>query len=326
MVIFGGGGFIGTHLCAYLLERNLANSVVIADIKCRPSAVPADDRRRYVHVDVRHPIELRKEIAPDLIVNLAAVHREPGHEPHEYYDTNVRGAEHVCQYATTTQCSTVVFTSSISVYGPSEDEKDERSLPVPVTPYGASKLIAEQVHWRWEASLPENRLLIVRPGVVFGPGEGGNVTRLVRAVARGYYVFVDNHHVKKAGGYVRELCRTIVWGLDTMGQRGLSSLLFNFTQTPPPELHEFVAAVADVLEVERPRLSVPVAPVLAASHVAHWASRVLRLQQPLHPVRVRKLTRSNNIVSGVLREYGYVPQYSLKSSLQDWKSRMPSEW
>ena len=81
----------------------------------------------------------------DLIFNLAAVHREPGHEPFEYYDTNLAGAENVCSWATTVNCSRLVFTSSISPYGPSENLKDEDSQPAPDTPYGSSKLAAEYI-------------------------------------------------------------------------------------------------------------------------------------------------------------------------------------
>ncbi len=71
------------------------------------------------------------------------------------------------------------FTGSISLYGVSESVKDELTLPVPVTAYGASKLTAEKIHQIWRAKdANDRRLVIVRPGVVFGPGEGGNISRL----------------------------------------------------------------------------------------------------------------------------------------------------
>ena len=52
----------------------------------------------FVECDVRKPIEnLPFEPTPeDVIFNFAAVHRTPGHEDIEYFETNIHGAEHVC--------------------------------------------------------------------------------------------------------------------------------------------------------------------------------------------------------------------------------------
>jgi len=325
-VLFGGTGFIGSHFASYLLEHRLADRVVLVDI--RPPTSELDRRMSFVEADVRRelPVSITAQ-PPSLIANLAAVHREPGHEAREYFETNVLGAENVCQYAAAIACDTMIFTSSISVYGPTEHEKDETSLPVPTTPYGGSKLVAERVHASWQQAAPDRRrLLTVRPGVVFGPGEGGNVTRLVRAVSGGYFVFCGNHHVRKAGGYVKELCHAIAWGLGALDTPEQSNLLFNFTFDPTPRLDEFVAAVADVAQVRRPVLSVPYPSILAASYFAHAASRLLGIQQPLHPLRARKLVLSNHISSRVLRERGYVRAYSLASALRDWKNSLPADW
>lgn len=331
-MLFGGSGFIGSHLAHHLLDHGLAGEVAIADLRA-PGWVDARHRARitYVETDVRRPIDATGGLArPDLIVNLAAIHREPGHAPAEYFETNVHGAEHVCRFATETGCETVVFTSSISVYGPTETVKDERSLPVPTTPYGASKLVAERIHVGWQEARASRRLAIVRPGVVFGPREGGNVTRLVKAVTGGYFVYCGNHHVKKAGGYVKELCEAIAWALDTLAQRGAQRaeprLVFNFTLDPTPELQDFVAAVAEVAGRRPPRLSLPYGPVLAASHLAHAASRLTGIHLPLHPVRARKLVRSNHIASEILRAYGYQPRFTLASALADWKRDHPADW
>ncbi len=132
-------------------------------------------------------------------------------------------------------CSRMVFTSSISPYGPSEDLKDESSLPAPETPYGSSKLEAEKIHMRWQSDLHSRRVLTLRPGVVFGPGEGGNVTRLVRSVVKGYFAYMGNRQTRKAGGYVKELCRAIRFGLDTQDRREKRSCcLISPWILPPP--------------------------------------------------------------------------------------------
>ena len=150
--------------------------------------------------DVRRPI-VNAELPArcDLIVNLAATHREPGHPPHEYYETNLLGAENVCAYASASRTPQIVFTSSISPYGSSQTPKDEDTLPVPDTAYGGSKLVAEKIHLAWQQADPARGLVILRPGVVFGPGEYANVSRLVHSLVRGYFVYTGNKETRKAG-------------------------------------------------------------------------------------------------------------------------------
>ena len=86
-------------------------------------------------------------------------------------------------------------------YGTSEVTKDESSLPVPACAYGGSKLAAEKIHLCWQnGDSADRHLVIVRPGVVFGPGEGGNVSRLVKAVLHRYFFYMGNKDTRKAGG------------------------------------------------------------------------------------------------------------------------------
>ena len=88
---------------------------------------------------------------PNEVYNLAAVHRVPGHADREYFETNLSGAESVCAYSRRVGVKRLVFTGSISVYGPADEAKDEDSVPQPVTAYGQSKLEAESVHRAWAA-------------------------------------------------------------------------------------------------------------------------------------------------------------------------------
>ncbi|WP_417539291.1 NAD-dependent epimerase/dehydratase family protein [Marinobacter sp.] len=334
-VIFGGNGFVGTLFARYLLDLQLADKVYLYDNekvieKCnkfREELVACDSRLVFVEGNVQYPIRFEPSESISLIANFAAVHREPGHNSYEYYQTNLLGAENVCNFAERVGCNRVIFTSSISPYGPSEKEKDESSLPVPVTAYGGSKLVAEKIHKTWQAKDLENRrLVIVRPGVVFGPGEGGNVSRLIRAVLRRYFFYMGNRSTRKAGVYVKELCHAMQWVLESQEKHGERVSLFNMTMNPGPSIQEYVDTICEVANVKRIVPSVPYRLLLAVAYGLEVIARPFGVQHPFSPVRIRKLVRSNNILPNYLVEKGYPYQYTLKSAFEDWKKECPEEW
>ena len=335
VVIFGGTGFIGTHLAQHWLRENLARKVILVDL-APPRNEPysadlqgalGDGRAVFVHGDVRN-IAWRDQLPShaDLVFNLAAIHREPGHRAHEYFETNLCGAENVCSWASDAHCKRMVFTSSISPYGPSEEQKNEDSLPVPETPYGSSKLAAEKIHKAWQVACPERGLLILRPGVVFGPGEGGNVTRLLRSLMKGYFFYMGNKQTRKAGGYVKELGHVAQFGLEYQDRTGEAFTLLNFSMSPTPALKEFVDAIQKTAGIRRHPLSVPRSLLLGVSYPIDAVAKTFRIRQPISPVRVRKLFRSTSIDPKRLRDLGYQWKYTLEEAFVDWKRDLPRDF
>ncbi len=174
-VVFGGTGFIGRHLAHALVPGH--DRVVLCDVAKPAWALSAG--MEFRQCDVRDPIELER-IGPTapLVFNLAAVHRTPGHADREYHETNEGGAEHVTAFCDRHDVTDLWFTSSIAVYGPSEAPVTEQTPLGPESAYGRSKAAAEAMHAAWAGARDGRRLVTVRPGTVFGPGEGGNFTRL----------------------------------------------------------------------------------------------------------------------------------------------------
>lgn len=326
-VIFGGTGFIGSHLALYLVAHNLYDRIILADIKPIRKDFKFDTSRvEYIHVDVRKPIDewtLPRD-GISLIANFAAIHREPGHQPHEYFETNIPGAQNVCEWAELVSCNQIIFTSSIAPYGPSESLKNENTVPTPQTPYGESKLAAEKIHKAWQKTDRERRLIIVRPGVVFGPGEGGNVTRLIQATMRNYFFYMGNKNTRKAGGYVKELIRSMLWAFERIPNGGC--YLYNFTLPTAPTIQDYVNTACKVKGVWRFVPNMPFMILLPLSYLIDWVTKPLGINQPISPVRVKKLRRSNNIEPMVLQRDGYQYHYTFEAAMQDWLKDRPDEW
>ena len=331
--IFGGAGFIGSHFSQYLLDKNIVDQVIAVDIVeldvARTTAAYRDyvaaGKVQYKNIDVREPIDLTIDDSVTLVANFAAVHREPGHEPHEYYTTNLLGAQNVCDWAKSVSCNNVIFTSSIAPYGPSETRRDESSIPVPETAYGGSKLASEHIHRTWQAEDRANRrLVIVRPGVVFGAGEGGNVTRLIKATIGRYFLYMANKNTRKAGTYVKELCNAMYWALTEKASN--EPVLFNMSMNPGPTIKEYVDMVCEVEGIKRFVPNVPFGMIYSASFVVDFISKMVRVNQPISPVRIKKLVRSNNIIPQYLQDNGYSYLYTFKEAMADWRKDKPADW
>lgn len=326
-VVFGGTGFIGSHFTQLLIKKDLCDEVILADIAPIRSDFKFNETRvQHINIDVRTPIEtwnLPEDVV--LIANFAAVHREPGHEHHEYFDTNVPGAENVCAWAEKIGCNNIVFTSSIAPYGPSEELKTEETTPTPQSAYGESKLMAENIHQAWQAKSQDRNLVIVRPGVVFGPGEGGNVTRLVQATLRRYFFYMGNRHTRKAGCYVKELVESMIWALKKSEENG-GFYLYNCGMPKPPTIEDYVKTTCKVAGVKVSVPSIPFSVLLAVSYVIDIITKPFGIKQPISPVRIKKLVRSNNIVPMRLKNDHYSYNYTLESAMQDWRNDRPDEW
>jgi nucleoside-diphosphate-sugar epimerase len=317
-VIFGGAGVIGTQLARHLLASRRFDRVHLADI--RPSTLVGAPGITTSATDVREPIPVALvPEAPQWIFHFAAVHREPGHEPHEYFDTNLPGARNVVAYAEAVACANIYFTSSISVYGPTNGPTSEASRICPNTAYGSSKYAAELIHEAWQSRDARRRLVISRPGVVYGPGDPGNILRMIRAIQRGYFAYPGPADIRKSYAYIYGLLDSI----DFTMARTDPLIVYNYVESPTQPLSELVAEVKVLLHSHAPVLRLP-QPLLLPAAAA--AQALLGSRNPIHPTRVRKAAMSTHIVPGWLERAGFPFQYPFRASLEHWRGIAPEDF
>jgi nucleoside-diphosphate-sugar epimerase len=313
-LIFGGGGFIGTHLAKYIKDQGEdVENIYNLDINGASNSFSESQ-----YADVRLPIEINiQNTSPSIIYNLAAVHTTPGHPDNEYFETNILGAQNVCDFARQNGINTIVFTSSIAPYGASEESKTEDTLPMPQTPYGISKLTAEYIHKIWQVEDPSNRrLIIIRPGVVFGQAEGGNFTRLYKALKKGFFFYPGRKNTIKAAIYVKDVVR-ILYESSLYEDPGVAT--FNLTYFPAPKLNEICETIARVTNVKEPVFIIPPKVLKFSASIIYVFSKLLGFKiNGIHPERVRKLMISTNISGEKLSKTRYALCFSMEDAIKDW--------
>lgn len=323
-IIFGGSGFIGTHLI-HLLKNEVVtekDKIYVLDIVMPgeegvvPGIVEKNEGVEYIRLDVRNPIDFDfKPTEDDIIFNFAAVHRTPGHEDYEYFETNIKGAENVVEFAERYGIKKILFTSSIAPYGAAEELKKETTLPTPNTPYGISKLVAEKIHEKWQAVDSKRELTIVRPGVVYGKGEHGNFTRLYWGIRKRYFFYTGRRDTIKACIYVKELVRFMKYRMIDNSYPGID--VFNCTFEPAYRIDEICETIMKATDMKRHIMLIP-------SWLLMTAARILGpiggKKVGIHPARVKKLMISTNICGKKLAACDYKFYYTFEESIKDWYS------
>lgn len=305
-IIFGGSGFIGTHLINALKSKGYG--AVNFDIS---QPIELSQQENHSFVDVRDNIEKSTSNSADVIFNLAAVHKTPGHPANEYFETNILGAKNVCKYATENNINTIVFTSSIAVYGTYEGQKNEDTLPMPDIPYGISKLSAEYIHKQWQQEDPEKRrLIIIRPGIVFGKYEKGNFTRLINSLSKNYFFYPGRKDTKKGCIYVKDLVDLM---LNRVEKAPIGVEIINASYESSPSISKIVKTIKRLSNNTRPTLLIPSWIIMLLAKMMFYGLG----KKAFHPERIRKLTISNDICGKKMASI-MKPKYGLELGIKDW--------
>ncbi|MEL3901244.1 MAG: NAD-dependent epimerase/dehydratase family protein [Treponema phagedenis] len=245
IALIGGSGFIGTRLTKRLLVSG--HKVKILD---------KQDSKYYpelrVFADVRDADSLKKELSSDIdcVINLAAEHRDDV-EPKSLYDeVNVDGAENVCKACSNLGIKKIIFTSSVAVYGFAPLNTNETGEIHYFNDYGRTKWLAEEKYRDWLQADKNNALTIIRPTVVFGEQNRGNVYNLLRQISSGFFPFVGNGKNKKSMAYVENIAAFIEFSLSN----GAGEHLFNYIDKPDFDMNSLTKEVYKILGKPKHRI------------------------------------------------------------------------
>lgn len=327
VIIFGGAGYIGRNFLYRIIEDKLFDVIYVIDlIDLRGFEREVKEGKVVFYKgDVRNPVDLNLRninIEQSWILNLAAIHREPGHLYKEYFDTNIPGAMNINAFAEKSGIKNLLFTSSIAPYGKSLEQRSENSTLYPETAYGISKALAENIHKQWLITDRSRRLIIVRPSVIFGPKDPGNVYRMIRSIKKGTFILPNGGSIIKGYGYVYGLVDSFLFTMD----KKEALITYNYAENPTVPLKEMVKIVKTELNYKKPVYSLPIPFLVFLSFFIQIAFKLVGKKSDLHPVRVQKAGFPTNIKPQYLIDNGFDFKYDFKNALKHWKSIEPNDF
>lgn len=171
VLITGGAGFIGSHLCDALLAAG--HQITVLDDFSSGRKENLEGRAiRLIEDHVGNIARYADELTDvTLIYHLAALISgyDSLQEPHEYVEANISDLMRVLDFAKGLKRPHIVFASSSTVYGTQESPvMRESTLPNPITMYSMSKLAGEQM-LKMYAELYGYTFNIARLFNVYGP-------------------------------------------------------------------------------------------------------------------------------------------------------------
>lgn len=259
VLVTGGAGFIGSHVCRHLLAEN--HSVTVID-DFNDFYDPALKRTNITSLgttavlregDIRDSSFVEDVISGgsfDTIIHLAARAgvRPSVSNPQLYIDTNITGTHHLLAAAHKAGVPRFVFASSSSVYGLSKVVPFSEDLPLPQTlsPYAATKLAGEQLCGNY-AHLYGMRVVCLRFFTVYGPGQRPDLAihKFTKAIHEGKSIpqFGDGS-TRRDYTYVDDIVQGVAGALT---YEGPTFDIFNLGENQTTTLSELIIEIENAL-------------------------------------------------------------------------------
>lgn len=308
ILVIGGSGFVGTRLVNRLVNDNLC-FVGIFD-KVRSAIFP--DLTKIG--DVRSLSDLQSSLVDySIIINLAAEHRDDVKPATLYGEVNIQGAKNICAVACEANIKKIIFTSTVAVYGFSPIGTDEFGAINPFNEYGRTKYEAEKVYRDWQSADPLNRMLVIlRPTVIFGERNRGNVFNLFRSISSGSFLMIGSGNNRKSIAYVENVAAFLEFSCNF--KPGIH--IYNYVDKPDFTMNQFVQVVRHKLgRSKKICLHLPFVLGFLIGKVFDLAAFLTGRDFMISSIRVKKFC-ANSVYETKIKETGFLPPIDLNEALE----------
>ena len=306
-MIIGGSGFVGTRLISMLQDSYTVLNLDKATSQEHGSVTQI--------ADVREPESFTSQLSgQNAVVLLAAEHRDDVSPTSLYYDVNVEGMRNVLYAMDAQGVKNIVFTSSVAIYGMNQPTPPTETSPqAPFNHYGKSKWQAEQVLQEWIAKGKGRNALVIRPAVIFGEENRGNVFNLLKQIYTGKFLMIGNGKNRKSMAYVGNIVAFIKYKLES----GFTEMeIFNYVDKPDFDMNTLVSEIYRHKGQSASKLRIPYLIGFLGGYCFDLLAKLTGKKLPISSIRVKKFCSSTEINGDKLDVSGFVRPVDFKQGLQ----------
>ena len=302
-VLIGGSGFVGSRLISQLGVNNCFN--------LDKNQSPFYPKITKI-VDIRNIDELKISKNTKFVVLLAAEHRDDVSPTSLYYDVNVQGTKNVLQAMDKAGVKNIIFTSSVAIYGLNKTNPNENHSEDPFNHYGKSKWEAEQVIKDWFHNDPVGKsITIIRPTVIFGERNRGNVYNLLKQISSGKFMMIGKGENKKSMAYVGNIVALIKNRLESTE---LGFNVFNYVDKPDFSMVEITQIIEEKMKIKLSSIKIPYLLGIIGGYGFDFISVLSRKKFAISSVRVKKFCATTQFDASKVRSIFKSP-YTLEEGL-----------
>lgn len=316
VLVVGASGFVGKAIVREL-ERN---SMVVYSVG-GPRSMDSDRSAFASAIDISDPksvasLEGIKDV--DAVFQAAGLaHRFGTINDQDLWNVNVAGTENIANLAVKLGVRQFMLISSVLVYGNAHNSVpssgilfDEDRQCRPIDAYGKSKLDGENVAIAIceSAGIP---LTILRPAPILGEGSKGNVSRLIKLIAKRRFIWIGDGRNRKSLVAVEDVAKACVTILKNKRPR---TEIFNVAG-PPMEMREIVKAISMNLGRRPPAFQLPSGPFSSMLGIASKHSRSDSLERVRYTL-TKWLTDDVYSCDKIKENYGFAADSDLKDALR----------
>ncbi len=308
ILITGGSGFVGSNLITKLKSNSNYEYLSI------------DKKDSQMHHNITELVNIVKkedlnriDFIPNTIVHLAAEHRDDITPKSLYYDVNVTGTKNIIDLAKLKSVNSIIFFSSVAVYGFAELGTNEHGKINPFNEYGKTKHQAEIMLEKWYEENPNDRkLIIIRPTVIFGPRNRGNFYNLINQINQNKFLMVGNGKNIKSLAYISNVVDFVIHALNFKNGR----YLFNYIDKPDSNMNEIVKTIYSSFNKKRIPIKVPFFLAFYIAKLIDLISHILKRKFPISSIRIKKFCSDTSFNTSI-DETGFIPKYSIDDSIKE---------
>lgn len=313
-LVTGSSGFLASHLIDLLLKQGWNIRAAVRTASKGFTYYPIS----FVIGNIDGNTNWQKVLQNiDTVIHLAArAHILNDNTPNpeaEFYKVNTQGTANLVKQSIQAGVKHFIFISSIGAMATLSNQPLTETSPCqPDTSYGRSKLQAEQALISL-ASKSNMTWTIIRPTLVYGPGNPGNMARLIKLINRGLPLPFDLINNRRSFLYVGNLANAIATCLTHPNAKNQTFLISDGEDISTVEL---VRKIAYYLDSHCPIVPVPLSLLKIAANLGDNLEQMLKRSLPLNTPTLERLLGSLVVDSSYIRTtLNWQPPYTLDQGL-----------
>lgn len=305
ILITGGSGFVGSNLINALTDSNVILNIDKNESKWHKSLSKI--------LNINDEENLNKiQFQADLLIHLAAEHRDDVKPKSLYQEVNVEGTKNIIKFAESKNINSIIFFSSVAVYGFADKGTDESGIINPFNDYGSTKWLAEVELNKWYKKDPKKRrLIVIRPTVIFGPRNRGNFYNLIDQVASSRFLMVGRGENFKSLAYIDNVIDFVSKTLEL----DEGNYCFNFIDKPESNMNMIMSVIYKALGKKKPKIYVPFFIAYTLAKLLDILSFMSRKQFSISSIRIKKFCSDTSFETSVSK-IGFKSKYSIEDAIK----------